>query len=120
MFDLLSSDLISKALVYKTSQPFLPEGGIGSTVDIQTARPLSGKSGHSSVVNIADAWDSNSEKHTPNIAGMYSYANRARDLAVTASISYTDRASRQNKAITDSWSAARRRPATWRSIRMPT
>jgi len=38
-FDVLSSDLISKAIVYKTSQAFLPEGGIGSTVDIQTTRP---------------------------------------------------------------------------------
>ena len=102
-FDLLSSDLISKALVYKTSQPFLPEGGIGSTVDIQTARPLSGKIGHSSVVNISDSYDSNSKKHTPNASGMYSFANADRTLGVTASVSYTDRASKQNKAITDAW-----------------
>jgi len=102
-FDLLSSDLISKALVYKTSQPFLPEGGIGSTVDIQTARPLSGKTGHTSVVNVSDSWDSNSRKHTPNASGMYSFANEARTLGVTGSVSYTDRASKQNKAITDAW-----------------
>src|SRR5450830_1006909 len=102
-FDLLSSDLISKALVYKTSQPFLPEGGIGSTVDIQTARPLSGKTGHTSVVNVSESYDSNSEKKTPNISGMYSFANAARDFGVTTSLSYTDRASKQNKAITDAW-----------------
>lgn len=102
-FDLLSSDLISKALVYKTSQPFLPEGGIGSTVDIQTARPLSGKVGHSTVVNVSSAYDSNSEKYTPNASAMYSYANEARSFGVTGSLSYTDRASKQNKALTDSW-----------------
>jgi len=102
-FDLLSSDLISKALVYKTSQPFLPEGGIGSTVDIHTARPLSGKTGHTSVVNVSESYDSNSEKKTPNISGMYSFANAARDFGVTTSLSYTDRASKQNKAITDAW-----------------
>jgi TonB-dependent receptor len=102
-FDLLSSDLISKALVYKTSQPFLPEGGIGSTVDIQTARPLSGKVGHTSVVNVSESYDSNSEKKTPNISGMYSFANEQRNFGVTASMSYTDRASKQNKAITDAW-----------------
>jgi TonB-dependent receptor len=102
-FDLLSSDLISKALVYKTSQPFLPEGGIGSTVDIQTARPLSGKTGHSSVVNVSSAWDSNSEKYTPNASGMYSYANEARTFGVTGSLSYTDRASKQSKAVNDAW-----------------
>ncbi|MTV37572.1 TonB-dependent receptor [Duganella radicis] len=102
-FDLLSSDLISKALVYKTSQPFLPEGGIGSTVDIQTARPLSGKSGHNSVLNVSDSHDSNSKRNTPNINGMYSYANEARTFGVTGSLSYTDRASKQNKAVNDAW-----------------
>ena len=102
-FDLLSSDLISKALVYKSSQPFLPEGGIGSTVDIQTARPLSGKVGHSSVINISDSYDSNSKKNTPSVSGMYSFANAARTFGVTGSLSYTDRASKQNKAITDAW-----------------
>lgn len=102
-FDLLSSDLISKALVYKTSQPFLPEGGIGSTVDIQTARPLSGKTGHNSVFNVSSAWDSNSEKYTPNASGMYSYANEARTFGVTGSLSYTDRASKQSKAVNDAW-----------------
>lgn len=102
-FDLLSSDLISKALVYKTSQPFLPEGGIGSTVDIQTARPLSGKAGHNSVVNVSSSWDSNAKKYTPNASGMYSFANADRTFGVTGSLSYTDRASKQNKAINDAW-----------------
>jgi TonB-dependent receptor len=102
-FDLLSSDLISKALVYKTSQPFLPEGGIGSTVDIQTARPLSGKIGHNSVINVSDSYDSNSKKNTPNLSGMYSFANEARNFGVTGSLSYTDRASKQNKAVNDAW-----------------
>ncbi|TWI67382.1 TonB-dependent receptor [Pseudoduganella lurida] len=102
-FDLLSSDLISKVLVFKTSQPFLPEGGIGSTVDIQTARPLSGKAGHTSVVNVSHSYDTNSKEHTPNLAGMYSFANADKTFGVTASLSYTDRASRQYKAVTDDW-----------------
>src|SRR5437868_381378 len=78
-FDVLSSDLISKALVYKTSQAFLPEGGIGSTVDIQTTRPLLGRKGHSAVVNLSGSYDSNSKKYTPNVSGMYSYANKERN-----------------------------------------
>jgi iron complex outermembrane receptor protein len=102
-FDLLSSDLISKALVYKTSQAFLPEGGIGSTVDIQTTRPLSGKVGHSTVVNVSDSYDSNSKKNTPNVSGLYSFSNAARTFGVAGSLSYTDRASRQTKAINDAW-----------------
>jgi TonB-dependent receptor len=102
-FDLLSSDLISKALVYKSSQAFLPEGGIGSTVDIQTARPLSGKPGHSTVVNVSDSYDSNSKKNTPNVSGLYSFSNPSRTFGVAGSLSYTDRASKQYKAINDAW-----------------
>jgi TonB-dependent receptor len=102
-FDLLSSDLISKALVYKSSQAFLPEGGIGSTVDIQTARPLSGKVGHSTVVNVSDSYDSNSKKNTPNVSGLYSFSNPSRTFGVAGSLSYTDRASKQYKAINDAW-----------------
>jgi TonB-dependent receptor len=102
-FDLLSSDLISKAIVYKTSQPFLPEGGIGSTVDIQTARPLSGKAGHSGVISVSGSYDSESTKKTPNISGMYSFANAARTFGVVGSLSYTDRASKQISAVNDAW-----------------
>jgi len=102
-FDMLSSDLISKVLVYKTSQAFLPEGGIGSTVDIQTARPLSGKVGHSTVFNASSSYDDNSKKYTPNASGMYSFANEARTFGVAGSVSYTDRASKQNKAVNDAW-----------------
>jgi iron complex outermembrane recepter protein len=102
-FDLLSSDLISKALVYKTAQPFLPEGGIGSTVDIQTARPLLGRKGHTGVVNVSASYDSNSKKKTPNASAMYSFANENRTLGVSGSLSYTDRASKQTKAVNDAW-----------------
>jgi iron complex outermembrane recepter protein len=102
-FDLLSPDLISKALVYKTAQAFLPEGGIGSTVDIQTARPLLGRKGHSAVVNLAGAYDSNSEKKTPSASAMYSFANDDRSFGVAGSLSYTDRASKQTKAVNDAW-----------------
>src|SRR6185312_3195723 len=45
-FDTLSSTIISRAEVFKTSQPNLQEGGIGSTVNIQTARPLDLKGMH--------------------------------------------------------------------------
>ncbi|MFP5394135.1 MAG: TonB-dependent receptor, partial [Gammaproteobacteria bacterium] len=34
---------------------------------------------------------------------MYSFANSERIFGVNASVSYTDRASKQNKAVTDSW-----------------
>jgi iron complex outermembrane receptor protein len=45
-FDVLPSELISTAAVYKTSSADLEEGGIGGTVNIITARPLDSKGFH--------------------------------------------------------------------------
>ncbi|GAB4128952.1 MAG: TonB-dependent receptor [Rhodothalassiaceae bacterium] len=39
-FDLLAADLITGADVYKSSTANLQEGGIGSTINVRTARPL--------------------------------------------------------------------------------
>ncbi len=107
-FDVLSADLISRADVYKTSLPELTEGGIGATVNIQTARPLDTKGTHASV-NVYGAYDSMTKSYTPNISGVYSYANPDRTFGVAASLSYTDRASKQDSVQTDVWVS---RPAT--------
>jgi len=40
-FDVLSSDIIQRAEVFKTSTPNLQSGGIGANVNIVTTRPLS-------------------------------------------------------------------------------
>jgi len=40
-FDVISSDIISRAEVFKTSTPNLQSGGIGANVNIVTTRPLS-------------------------------------------------------------------------------
>lgn len=39
-FDTIASELVSAANVYKTQNAYLPEGGIGGTVDVITARPF--------------------------------------------------------------------------------
>ena len=107
-FDVLSADLISRADVYKTSMPELTEGGIGATVNIQTARPLDTKGTHASV-NVYGAYDSMTKAVTPNFSAIYSYANPARTFGVAASLSYTDRESKQDSVQTDVWVS---RPAT--------
>jgi hypothetical protein len=94
-FDLLSSDLISKALVYKTSQPFLPEGGIGSTVDIQTARPLSGKVGHSRRSSTCPIPTTPTPRRTRPTSAACTRSPTRPHLRRDRSLSYTDRASKQ-------------------------
>ncbi|ESQ85085.1 hypothetical protein AEAC466_05085 [Asticcacaulis sp. AC466] len=107
-FDVLSADLISRADVYKTSLPELPEGGIGATINIQTARPLDTRGTHASV-NVFGSYDSLTKDYSPNMSGIFSYANPSHNFGVVASLSYTDRESKQNSVQTDVWVS---RPAT--------
>ena len=107
-FDVLSADLISRADVYKSSLPELTEGGIGATVDIQTARPLDTK-GQKASLNVYGSYDSMTKSFTPNISGIYSWSNPDRTFGILGSLSYTDRASKQDSVQTDIWVS---RPAT--------
>ncbi|MDI7775762.1 TonB-dependent receptor [Asticcacaulis sp. EMRT-3] len=107
-FDVLSADLISRADVYKTSLPELTEGGIGATVNITTTRPLDTRGTHASL-NLYGSYDSMTKDFTPNFSGVYSYANPDHTFGVAASLSYTDRESKQDSVQTDIWV---NRPAT--------
>jgi len=107
-FDVLSADLIARADVYKTSLPELSEGGIGSTVNIQTARPLDSKGVRASI-SAYTSWDSLTKDFSPNASAIVSYSNPARTFGVLGSLSYTDRESKQNSVQTDVWVS---RPAT--------
>src|SRR6185437_15053616 len=103
-FDTLSSTIISRAEVFKTSQPNLQEGGIGSTVNIQTARPLDLKGMH--VTLQAGATDDLLAKKTsPDASGVFSYTNDSRTWGVVAAVSYKERQSRDDYTDTNGWFA---------------
>lgn len=73
-FDVLPSELISTAEVFKTSQANLSEGGIGATVNIRTRRPLDDKGFHiAGSVSAVD--DSMSGKTKPKVSGLISNTN---------------------------------------------
>lgn len=60
-FDVISSDIISRAEVFKTSTPNLQSGGIGANVNIVTTRPLDGF-GTSLTGSLAGTYDTLREK----------------------------------------------------------
>ncbi|MGO1070963.1 TonB-dependent receptor [Lysobacter sp. CA199] len=73
-FDVLPSELISTAEVFKTSQANLSEGGIGATVNIKTRRPLDDKGFHiAGSVSAVD--DSMSGETKPKFSGLISNTN---------------------------------------------
>ncbi len=92
-FDLLASELISGAEVFKTAQARLQEGGIGGTMNIKTARPLDGRGGFRAVAVAKALYENNSKKTTPQVFGLISNSFADDTLGILAAISYQKRES---------------------------
>ncbi|MBB3695653.1 TonB-dependent receptor [Sphingomonas sp. BK580] len=101
-FDILSSELISGAEVYKSSEARLQEGGIGSTVILRTARPTD-RAGFRFAGSAAGRHDNTADKITPVISGVISGSNDERTFGVLASFIYDKRISRLGNISTDGW-----------------
>ncbi|WP_448664096.1 TonB-dependent receptor [Sphingomonas sp. CJ20] len=101
-FDILSSELISGAEVYKSSEARLQEGGIGSTVILRTARPTD-RAGLRIAGSIAGRHDNTADKITPYFSGVISKSNEDRTFGVLASVIYDKRISNLTNISTDGW-----------------
>lgn len=101
-FDILSSELISGAEVYKSSEARLQEGGIGSTVILRTARPTD-RAGLRIAGSIAGRHDNTADKITPYASAVISKSNDDRTFGVLASIIYDKRISNLTNISTDGW-----------------
>jgi TonB-dependent receptor len=99
-FDLLAAELISGADVYKTSQARLQDGGIGSTINLRTARPLD-RPGFHAVATAKGNYEQNNEKVTPQLFGLVSDTFADNRIGVLASLSYQKRIASVNRVSTD-------------------
>ena len=104
-FDVLASDIIQRAEVFKSSTSNLPSGGIGATVNVVTARPLDqGGSGSTLTFSAAGQYDDLREDTSPEITGVYSFANDDRNFGVLVGASYSDRSSQEDSSFTNGFS----------------
>jgi iron complex outermembrane receptor protein len=103
-FDILPSELISAAEVYKSSTADLQDGGIGSTVILRTARPLDHPGFHASA-SAAAKFDSTRNKGTPNGSALISDTNEDNTFGILASVDYDKRSSRFTDVDTSGWIA---------------
>jgi len=103
-FDILPSELISAAEVYKTSVAELQDGGIGSTVILRTARPLDHPGFHASA-SLAGKFDSTRNKGTPVGSALISNTNADDTFGILASVDYDKRDSRFTDVDTSGWIA---------------
>lgn len=101
-FDTIASELVNRLDVFKTSSATRQSGGIGSTINVRTARPLD--IGHMKLAGSAKAiYDENSEESSPQISGMFSNTFADDTFGVLVALSHQERDTRLNQAQLDGW-----------------
>ena len=98
-YSLLSPAIISQAIVYKTPEARIQEGGIGGTVDIITRKPLDLKP---NTVTVTGGYEYNdrSKKGSFRGAGLYSWHNSNDTLGILLAGNYdNERLSRSGVAV---------------------
>ena len=101
----LASESVSGVEIYKTGQADVPTGGIGSTINIKTLRPLENPG---LIANISSkaVWDNSTvegDDYTPEFAGIYSQTFFDNTVGVAVSASYQERHSGEASAFNTSW-----------------
>ena len=101
-FDILPSEILSAAEVYKSATADQQDGGIGSTVVLRTARPLDHPGFHVSA-SAAAKFDSTRNKGTPNGSALISDTNDDGTFGILASVDYDKRDSHFTDVDTSGW-----------------
>jgi TonB-dependent receptor len=101
-FDTLASELVSGVEVYKSSTPRLQSGGVGSTVNIKTARPFD-YSGFKFAGSADVNHDENSGKSAPDASFLVSDLFADGQLGALISGSFQKRYDELKAATTDGW-----------------
>ncbi len=98
----LAAESVSGVEVYKTGKASLTTGGIGSLINIKTARPLNNPDGIASVSVKLHADSSNDEGSdtTPELSGIFSQTFADDTIGISISASVSERDSGYNKAHT--------------------
>jgi len=98
-FDTLAAELITGANIFKTSMASNQSGGIGSVINLQTAKPFD-IDGFRVVGSAQGTYDSSSEEYTPEFSGLVSNTFMEGRLGVLASLSVQERDAQINQADT--------------------
>jgi TonB-dependent receptor len=101
-FDTLASELISGVEVFKSSVAHLQSGGVGSAINIKTARPFDYRGFKFSASGDMN-YEDNSDEASPDAAFLITDTFFDGRLGVLASGSYQRRKDRLNQAQTDGW-----------------
>ncbi|MFL6617306.1 MAG: TonB-dependent receptor, partial [Povalibacter sp.] len=105
----LAAESISGVEVYKTGRADITPGGIGATVNIKTARPFDndGMIANVGAKAVHDASNRVGDDFTPEVSGIFSYANPDKTWGVALTGSYQKRDSGSIGANEFDWNIRR-------------
>jgi TonB-dependent receptor len=107
-FSNLASEGVSALEVYKTGRASQPSGGIGATINVKTLRPLT--AGNKASIGAKAMFDTsveNGSEITPEVSGLYSWANDAESFGISLFGSYQKRDSASAGAGNQDWNVER-------------
>ncbi|ACE85053.1 TonB-dependent receptor [Cellvibrio japonicus] len=108
-FDTIAAEMVSGVEVYKTSTATTQSGGIGATVNVQTAKPLD--LGHKVAGSVKGLNETNLNDITPSVSGLFSTTLND-NFGILAAVSYQERDYRTDSVEVRRWDWRSRRPAT--------
>jgi len=101
----LASESISAIEVYKTGKADIATGGIGATVNVRTSRPFDndGIVANVGVKAVNDTTNRTGDDVTPEVSGIFSYANDDKTWGVGLSASFQKRDSGSSSSTMNDW-----------------
>ncbi len=83
---LMPSHVLQQAVVYKTSQANIVDGGLAGTINVSTRRPLSAKEKVSGVISVGAAYADLPGRWAPDMNGSVTWKNEAGTFGILASL----------------------------------
>ncbi len=107
-FATIASESISSVEVYKTGKADIASGGIGATIDVNTARPFDnpGLNATVGVKAVSDTTNRTGDDVTPEVSGLVSWTDDNEVFGVSLSASYQERDSGFTGATVNDWKTA--------------
>ncbi len=79
---LMPSSVLNQALVYKTSQANIVDGGLAGTINVTTRKPLDQKAKLTGQVSLGATYATLPDKTSPNLNGSFNWKNDANTFGV--------------------------------------
>lgn len=99
-FDVLAADVINGANVYKSNSADILSGGIGSTINLSTAKPMD-QAGLRTAFTVKGTYDTLAESENPYLSGVVSWSNDRWGALLSAN--HQTRDYREDQVSTDGW-----------------